>query len=652
MMEAPMTEERAKRRLAAILSADVEGYSRLMGEDELGTVRTLEAYREMIVGVIRNYSGRIVDSPGDNVLAEFTSVVDAVESAVEIQKELSAKNADLPEDRRMEFRVGINLGDVIVEGDRIYGDGVNVAARIEGLAEGGGICISGTTYDHVENKLALEFEYLGEQAVKNIKKPIRVYRVEMEGGTFDTEMSQALPLPDKPSIAVLPFVNMSNDPEQEYFSDGITEEIISALAKMKGMKVISRTSVFCFKGKDVDLQTIGNKLRVNNVLEGSVRKAGNRLRITAQLIDVANDSHIWSETFDRELKDVFAIQEDISQAIVNKFKIELKDKEKRKLVKSSTDNQQSYDLYLKGMFSWNKGEPQEAIAYFEESITLDPENAHAYAMLAIVYRHICLYSPFPAKASYEKAKTAALKALEIDKMLAEAHVVDGVVKMAYEYDWAGAEEALSQSIELNPGLGMAHIHFSMYHFAMGESDKAIAALERALELDPLSTFINSHMGMGILWKGEYERAIEYLQRANETTPNYPPTIANLGLAYAKKGDFEEAISTLLEGAKLFPENPFLTSALGCAYGLAGKKDEAQQIVDGFIEISKKGYFSPMFISRVYAGMGDVDKSIDWLEKAYEDRDPLLLNIKVVPSHDYMHANPRFIALLKKMGLED
>jgi len=647
-----MTEERAKRRLAAILSADVEGYSRLMGEDELGTVRTLEAYREVIVGVIRNYSGRIVDSPGDNVLAEFTSVVDAVESAVEIQKELSAKNADLPEDRRMEFRIGINLGDVIEEGDRIYGDGVNIAARIEGLAEGGGICISGTTYDHVENKLALEFEYLGEQAVKNIKKPIRVYRVEMEGGTFDTEMSQALPLPDKPSIAVLPFVNMSNDPEQEYFSDGITEEIISALAKMKGMKVISRTSVFCFKGKDVDLQTIGNKLRVNNVLEGSVRKAGNRLRITAQLIDVANDSHIWSETFDRELKDVFAIQEDISQAIVNKFKIELKDKEKRKLVKSSTDNQQSYDLYLKGMFSWNKGEPQEAIAYFEESITLDPENAHAYAMLAIVYRHICLYSPFPAKASYEKAKTAALKALEIDKMLAEAHVVDGVVKMAYEYDWAGAEEALSQSIELNPGLGMAHFHFSIYHFAMGESDKAIAALERALELDPLSTFINSHMGMGILWKGEYERAIEYLQRANETTPYYPPTIANLGLAYAKKGDFEEAISTLLEGAKLFPENPFLTSALGCAYGLAGKKDEAQQIVDGFIEISKKGYFSPMFISRVYAGMGDVDKSIDWLEKAYEDRDPLLLNIKVVPSHDYMHANPRFIALLKKMGLED
>ncbi|MGD8985178.1 MAG: adenylate/guanylate cyclase domain-containing protein [Desulfobacteraceae bacterium] len=641
-----------KRKLTAIFSTDVEGYSRLMEEDELATIETLTSHKEIMGELIRQYRGRVLDSIGDNLMAEFASVVDAVQCAVEVQQVLNSKNEDLPENRRMNFRIGINLGDVIEEGERIYGDGVNVAARIEGIAEAGGICISGTAFDQVESKLGLEFGYLGEQTVKNIKKPVRVYRLEMEAGTLDAEMSQPLPLPDKPSIAVLPFVNMSNDPEQEYFSDGITEEIISALAKLEGMKVISRTSVFCFKGKDVDLQTIGNKLRVNNVLEGSVRKAGNRLRITAQLINVANDSHIWSETFDRELKDVFAIQEDISQAIVNKFKIELKDKEKRKLVKSSTDNQQSYDLYLKGMFSWNKGEPQEAIGYFEKSIALDSENAHAYAMLATVYRHISLYSPFPAKASYEKAKTAALKALEIDKMLAEAHVVDGEVKMAYEYDWAGAEKALSQSIELNPGLGMAHFSFSMYHFAVGESDKAIGALERALELDPLSNAINSYMGMGILWKGEYERAIEYLQRANETTPNYPPTIANLGLAYAKKGDYEEAISTLLEGAKLFPENPFLTSALGCAYGLAGKKDEAQQIVDGFIEISKKGYFSPMFISRVYAGMGNVDKSIDWLEKAYEDRDPLLLNIKAVPSHDYMHANPRFIALLKKMGLED
>ncbi len=647
-----MTEKRAKRKLTAILSADVKGYSRLMGEDELATVRALEAYREMITEVVRNYRGRVVDSPGDNLLAEFSSVVDAVECAIEIQMELKSKNEELPEDRRMEFRIGINLGDVIEEGERIYGDGVNIAARLEGLAEGGGICISGTAFDQVETKLGIGFEYLGEQVVKNIKKPVRVYRVEMEGGVSNTEKSQEFPLSDKPSIAVLPFVNMSNDPEQEYFSDGITEELISSLAKMEGMKVISRTSVFCFKGKDVDLQTIGNKLNVNNVLEGSVRKAGNRLRITAQLVNVANDTHIWSETFDRELKDVFVIQEDISQAIVNKFKVKFHDKDRRTLVESSTENQQSHDLYLRGLFFWNKSEPQKAIGYLEQSITLDPQNAHAYAVLATVYTYISLYSPYPAKPSYEKAKTAALKALEIDKMLAEAHVAVGVVKMAYEYDWAGAEEALSRSIEINPGLWLAHYYYSFYQIATGHSDRAIAALKIALNLDPLSTPINSYMGMLFIMNRQYDKAIECLQEVLELTPNNPPTIANLGLAYAKKGEHEEAISTLQEGAKLFREHPFLISALGYAYGVAGKKGEAQKIVDGFIETSQNRYFPPMLVSRVYAGMGEVEKAIDWLEKAYEDRDPLLLHIKAVPSHDYMHANPRFIALLKKMGLED
>jgi TolB-like protein/cytochrome c-type biogenesis protein CcmH/NrfG len=623
-----------------------------MEEDELGTVSTLEAYREMIAEVIRNYGGRVVDSPGDNLLAEFSSVVDAVECAIDIQKELKAKNEELPEDRRMEFRIGINLGDVIEEGERIYGDGVNIAARLEGLAQGGGICISGTAFDQVETKLGIGFEYLGEQVVKNIKKPVRVYRVEMEDGVSDAEKSQELPSPEKPSIVVLPFVNLSNDPEQEYFSDGITDELISSLAKLEGMKVISRTSAFCFKEKDVDLQTIGNKLNVNNVLEGSVRKAGNRLRITAQLIDVADDTNIWSETFDRELKDVFAIQEDISQAIVNKFKVKFQETDRRTLVKSSIENQQSHDSYLKGLFFWNKSEPQKAIGYLEQSITLDPQNAHAYAALATVYTYISLYSPYPARASYDKAKTAALKALEIDKTLAEANVAVGVVKMAYEYDWAGAEADLRRSIEINPGLWIAHYYYSFYQMATGHSDKALAALKNALNLDPLSTPINSFMGMLFIMNRQYDKAIERLQEALELTPNNPPTIANLGLAYAKKGEYEEAISTLQEGVKLFRENPFLTSALGYAYGVAGKKGEAQKIVNGFIEISKKRYFPPMLVSRVYAGMGEVDKAIEWLEKAYEERDPVFFLVKSAPSHDYMHSDPRFVALLRKMGLED
>jgi adenylate cyclase len=277
-----------------------------MQEDELETVRTLEAYREMIAEVIRNYSGRVVDSPGDNVLAEFASVVDAVESAVEVQKDLEAKNAELPENRRMEFRIGINLGDVVVEGERIYGDGVNIAARIEGLAEGGGICISRNVYEQVKNKLKLGYEYLGEHTVKNIAEPVRAYRILMESNIDAPKKGERLKVPEKPSIAVLPFDNISGDPEQEYFSDGITEEIITALSKIPKMLVIARNSTFTYKGKPVKVQQVGDELGVRYVLEGSVRKAGNRVRITAQLVDADTGHHLWAERYERDLKDIFA----------------------------------------------------------------------------------------------------------------------------------------------------------------------------------------------------------------------------------------------------------------------------------------------------------------------------------------------------------
>ena len=357
-----MTTEGFKRKLTTILSADVAGYSRLMGEDEAATVETLTVYRQILADLIKQHGGRVVDSPGDNLLAEFASVVDAVQCAVAVQKELQARNAGLPENRRMEFRIGINLGDVIDEEDRIYGDGVNIAARLEGLADPGGICISKTAFDQIETKLPLGYEYLGEQSVKNIAKPVRAYKVLMDPrvitsgeiekkrvmppwskksalavgiaiiiifmalGIWNFYLGGRLTKPTtcgKASIVVLPFTNLSNDPEQEYFSDGITEELIGALAKVKKLKVISRTSAFYYKGKDVDLRTIGEKLNVDNVLEGSVRKSGNKLRITAQLISVADDTHIWSESYDREMKDMFDIQDEISKAVVKNLKVEL-----------------------------------------------------------------------------------------------------------------------------------------------------------------------------------------------------------------------------------------------------------------------------------------------------------------------------------------
>jgi adenylate cyclase len=304
---AAMTVE---RKLTAILSADVKGYSRLMSEDEVGTLRTLTAYREVTDSLMQQHRGRIVGTAGDSVLAEFASAVDAVQCAVEIQQELKGKNAELLPDRRMEFRIGINVGDVIVEGPQIYGDGVNVAARLQALADGGGILISGTVYDQVENKLVLGYEYLGEQRVKNIAKPVRVYRVVAPEAVASVQASRdetALLLPDKPSIVVLPFVNMSGDPTQEYFSDGITEDITTDLSKISSLFVISRNSAFTYKGKAVKMQDISREMGVRYVLEGSVRRANDRVRISAQLIDATTDHHLWAERYDRSLTDIFAL---------------------------------------------------------------------------------------------------------------------------------------------------------------------------------------------------------------------------------------------------------------------------------------------------------------------------------------------------------
>ena len=318
-----MAQKGLKRKLAAILSADAVGYSRLMGKDEEATVRTLSAYREVMSALIRQHNGRLLDFPVGNLLAEFASVVDAVHCAMAVQKEITAHNAKLPEERKMQFRIGINLGDVIQEEGRIYGDGVNIAARLESMADAGGICISGSAYDQIKNKLALGYEYLGEHEVKNIKEPVRVYKILPESDLTAPLIDEPLELPDKPSIAVLPFVNMSGDPGQEYFSDGLTEQIINGLCKVLNLFVIARNSSFAYKGKSVHIQQVAKELGVRYILEGSVQKAENRVRITAQLIDATTGYHLWSENYDRDLSDIFALQDEITLKIINDMQIKL-----------------------------------------------------------------------------------------------------------------------------------------------------------------------------------------------------------------------------------------------------------------------------------------------------------------------------------------
>ncbi|MHC4638463.1 MAG: adenylate/guanylate cyclase domain-containing protein, partial [Planctomycetota bacterium] len=496
-----MAEEGFKRKLTAILSADVKDYSRLMADDEEATVQTITSYREEMINLIRAHNGRVADAKGDNILAEFASVVDSVRCAVEIQRQLKKQNNKLPDHRKMKFRIGINLGDIIEEEETIYGDGVNVAARLESLAHPGGVCISGTTYDQVKNKIDLGYEYIGEQTVKNIPEPVRVYRVRIEPEAADRVIGEkrflvkisrrvtiaafiilifvagglagwnlylrqskrvepasldrmAFPLPDKPSIAVLPFVNMSDDPKQEFFSDGLTDQIISTISKLQNLFVIARNSTFTYKGKPVKVQKVAEDLGVKYVLEGSVQRNTDRIRITVQLIDAASGGHVWSERYDREPKDIFAIHDDITMEITKALRIELISGEQARLwQKHMTTNLGAYEKLLQGIsyfFRGTKAHNTRARQLCEEAIALDSEYAGAYSILGWTHwadaRYGWVESP---PESIKMAFKYAQMAIEIDDTLDHAHtLIGGVYFLRHQYEKAMAEA--ERAIALNP----------------------------------------------------------------------------------------------------------------------------------------------------------------------------------------------------------
>ena len=596
-----MTEESFKRKLTAILSADVEGYSRLMGEDEDATIRTLTSYRELMSTLIQKHRGRVVDSPGDNLLAEFLSVVDAVRCAVEIQEELRIRNAELPENRRMEFRIGINLGDVVEEAERIYGDGINIAARVEGLAEGGGICISGTVYDSIKNKLSLTYESLGEHTVKNITEPVRVYRMRVGPETAAPVVREekarprrwqkaalaavavlvvaagtwaiwnfyfrplpiepasiekmAYPLPDKPSIAVLPFENLSGDPEQEYFSDGITEDIITDLSKISGLFVIARHSVFTYKGKVIKIAEVGKELGVRHVLEGSVRKSNGRVRITAQLVDATTEGHLWAERYDRDLKDIFALQDEVTQKIVAALAVKLTEDEQKRLVRKYTDNMEAYDFYLQGVEYQNRYTKEanvQARQMFERAIHLDPEFSTAYGALGFTHFHEWTFGWSRDPQSLERAFELAQRTLGLDDSLPLGHHLLGKVYLwKKQYEKAIAE--LEKAIALSPnyadhlaGLGYI-LNFS------GRPEEAIGLVKNAMRLNPMyPAYYLWELGHSYFLTGRYEEAIETLKRVLDRNSDFMPAHVFLAASYSEIGREEEARAEAAEIERLSP----------------------------------------------------------------------------------------------------
>ena len=628
-----MTAQEVKRKLTAILSADVKGYSCLMGEDEEATVRTLNVYKEVMTNLIQQHRGRVVDASGDNVLAEFGSVVDAVRCAVEIQKELKARNAELPENRRMEFRIGVNLGDVIEDGEQILGDGVNIAARLESLSDAGGICISGTAFDHVRNKLDLGYEYLGEQTVKNIALPVRVYKVLIEpeaaGKVIGEKKAKprqlqmatmglvigvivvvavfviwkfyipsapqpevaskdkmAFPLPDKPSIAVLPFTNMSGDPKQEYFSDGLTEQIITSLSKFQRLFVIARNSTFVYKGKPVKVQKVAEDLGVRYVLEGSVQKSRDRVRITAQLIDAMTGRHIWSENYDRELKDIFALQDEITIKIMTAMRVELTEGEQaRHWIKWETDNLKAFDKNYQGIGFMRRGTKQDndtARQLFEEAIAFDPKFVYPYMNLGLTHFWDARFgwSGSPAK-SLQRAFELAQKAL-----------------------------AMEESIDV------AHSLLASIYLVMRQHDKAIAEGERAVALNPNGAFAYMVLAAIVGCAGKWEESVLYAKQSMRLNPF--PEFGDywiLGRAYFMTGQFDEAIVALRKALQMNPNFLPAHIFLAAYYSSLGRDAEATASAKEVLRINPKFTIESYAKTLPYKDKADIDREVDALRKA-------------------------------------
>jgi serine/threonine protein kinase/lipoprotein NlpI len=458
----------------------------------------------------------------------------------------------------------------------------------------------------------------------------------------------------QPSIAVLPFVDMSPDKNQEYFCDGMAEEIINALTQVEGLRVVARTSAFSFRGKEMDIREIGRKLNVEKVLEGSVRKAGNRLRITVQLVNVSDGYHLWSERYDREMEDVFTIQDEISLAIVDRLKVKLLKEEKAKLVKRYTDDPEAYSLYLKGRYFWNRryeGGLQKAVECFHQAIDKDPLYALAYAGIADCYNQFGLWSFLHPKEAYAKAKVACAKALEIDDTLAEAYASLGWIKTFYDWDWAEAEKAFKLALKLNPNYAVAHVFYGLYLGIMGNGVEAIAEEKKGVELDPLCLFMNAVLGFSLYGWREYDEAIEQLLKTLEMDPNFAVAHFFLGLSYAGKQRWKESIVSLQEFVNLWPGSPVAVGYLGFAYGMSGQEDEALKMLDQLEELSKRRYVSSLYKALIYLGLGKKDQAFEYLDKAYDERESWMVSLKTVPFMDTLRSDPRYETLIKKMGLE-
>jgi adenylate cyclase len=697
-----MAEElQQHRRLAVIMFTDMVGYSALSQKNEALALDLLNEHRALLRKVFGQHNGREIEAVGDGFFVEFPSALEGARCAVDIQRNLHDRNNSAQPERRIEVRIGLHLGDVVAQDIRVHGDGVNIASRIEPLAEPGGICLSEDVARQIQNKIELPLRRLGKADLKNIRTPVQIYRLVLPwerkhlpgserlafsvrqrqmrrtligaggllmvgglAGTWAWRRGQKQTGPINNRIAVLPFVSMSASGDDEYFVDGMTEELISRLSRVKGLEVIARTSIASYKGSKKKIGEIAGELNVGTVLEGSVRKAGGKVRVTAQLINAINDAHLWSEDYDRDLKDIFTVQTDIAQHVANALAArlalvsELPSTATHALEPKGTGTKDldAYDGYLRGRFYYNKGTVEDlhkAIPHFEDAIRRDPTYALPYAGLADTYANLAGYEGATAEL-YSKVRSAALKALQLDESLGEAHTSIGIVKAFYDYDLPGAGEEFRRALALNPNSAMTHDWYSWYLLFFPLWDQAITVQRRAVHLDPLALIISTDFGWVLEHAGRWDDAIEHLRKTLELDPGNALLLGALGLAYVGKGMYPEALTTLQKRINTSGRDAEILGMLAQAYALSGDTTKALQMIEEAKDKARNQAGQAWYITQAYRALATRDKHYSndmyvWLDKAYEGHEMGLVFISSVEWNSF-RADSRLIAFRKKLGL--
>lgn len=638
------------RQLAAIMFTDMVGYTALMQTNEALAIKKRERHKKVFDESVEKFRGKILQYYGDGTLSIFNSALEGVNCAIEIQQRLA-------EEPRVDLRIGIHTGDITLDDGEIYGDGVNIASRIESLSIPGGIFISEKVFDDIKNQEGIKTQEIGSFELKNVNRPVKVFAISNPGFPVPSRNEVKGKLNHATNrLAVLPFDNFSADPDNEYFSDGITEELINAFTKVDGLLVTSRNSSFAFKKKHEDAREIGSKLNVDKILEGSVRKAGNRVRITAQLINASDGYHLWSETYDRDLHDIFEVQDEIARIIVNRLRESIAEKPRlQKFVKQSTDNLEAYSLYLKGLYFLSRlipSEVQKAVEYFDQAIKLDVQFAPAYVGYASCYARLGSLGLVDPHKAFEITHRYADKALVLDNTLAEAYSAKGSAYLLYDWKWDEAYTYLSKALQLNSGSSITSFLLSLYYLYFGDLNKAIAVLEKALQYDPLSSFLADALCEKYFLVRRYDDAIQQADKILELDPQMRHTLEVKGFCIGMKGDWDAAIKIFEEVHRLTNHPLKGLSPLAYAYAKTGQRKKALECIQkiGQRPIEEPGSIVDADLAFIWWALGDSDRSFDHLFKSLDKRIPVVPYILYTPLYDGVENDPRVPELKRRMNL--